>query len=198
MAGKSPFDPETRKRRAKLESVWNQMKQRCRNPNDSHYPNYGARGIEVRWSNFGEFFTWADANGYRQGLSIDRIDNDGHYEPSNCRWTDAKTQMRNRSDNRLLTAFGETKCIADWVEDPRCTASYAAVLLRVDRRGWDHERALTTPPIKNNDEATACPNGHAYDETNTYVNPANGWRTCRTCRRERERERNRLKKGLAA
>lgn len=51
MAGKSPYDPQTRKRRAKLHSVWNQMKQRCRNPKDSHYPRYGARGIEVRWAN---------------------------------------------------------------------------------------------------------------------------------------------------
>lgn len=198
MAGKSPFDPETRKRRARLESVWNQMKQRCRNPNNDHYPYYGAKGVDVLWGNFGEFVDWAYANGYRPGLSIDRIDNDGNYEPGNCRWTDAKTQMRNRSDNRLLTAFGETKCIAEWVEDARCVASYTAVLLRVDRRGWSHERALATPLIKNNDEATACPSGHAYDEQNTYVNPKNGWRACRACRRERQRERMRLKKGMVA
>lgn len=75
---------------------------------------------------------------------------------------------------------------------------YLAVLLRVDRRGWSYERALATPLIKNNDEATACPSGHAYDEQNTYVNPKNGWRACRACRRERQRERMRLKKGMVA
>jgi hypothetical protein len=193
VAGKSPFDPETRARRSKLQSVWNQMKQRCRNPNDSHYPRYGARGVEVRWNSFGEFVAWANANGYRPGLSIDRIDNDGRCEPDNCRWADTKTQMRNRSDNRLLTAFGETKCIADWAEDPRCAVSGDALPQRVRKSQWTPEEMVTTPSQPNGltrlgkGNPTHCPNGHDYDETRVWNGRGDYY--CRTCKKDKAHAR---------
>ena len=82
----------------KLYGVWRTMKSRCFNPNNKKYKNYGGRGLTVcdEWANdFMVFFTWATNNGYQEGLSIDRIDNDKGYCPENCRFTDAKTQANN-------------------------------------------------------------------------------------------------------
>lgn len=199
---KSPEQAEARRQRARLQSVWNQMKQRCRNPNDEHYPRYGARGIEIRWPNFSEFAAWAETNGYRHGLSIDRINNDGHYEPSNCRWTDATTQSRNRSDNRKLTAFGETKCIADWVEDPRCVVNYSTLIQRAAKSDWPTEEMLTTPPQPNQMQriepgaATVCPAGH--DLTKTRVWNKRGDYYCRTCQNDKARARYHERKAACA
>lgn len=121
------------------------MKSRCSNKKNEHYHIYGGRGISVcqEWrSNFRVFAEWSKSNGYRNGLQIDRIDNNCGYSPTNCRWVDCKTNSRNRRDNILLTAFGETKCIAEWVEDPRCVICETALRYRVNS-GWDHKEAIT-------------------------------------------------------
>jgi len=77
---------------------WTGMLQRCENPNNSAYGNYGGRGISVcdEWHDYIVFKEWALANGYKKGLSIDRIDNDGNYGPDNCRWTTYAVQLSNR------------------------------------------------------------------------------------------------------
>lgn len=199
---KSTEEVEARIQRAKLQSVWNQMKQRCRNPRDDHYPRYGGRGIEVRWPNFATFVEWATANGYRPGLSIDRINNDGHYEPANCRWADTTTQMRNRSDNRQLTAFGETKCIADWAEDPRCVVNYSTLVQRAEKSNWPAEEMLTTSNQPNQmarlgrGNPTVCPNGH--DLAKTRVWNKRGDYYCRTCSNEKSRARYNERKAACA
>ena len=85
--------------------VWNTMRQRCLNPNNHKFSEYGGRGITVcdEWKDsFEAFRDWAVANGYEEHLSIDRINNDGNYCPENCRWATAKEQANNRRKRRML------------------------------------------------------------------------------------------------
>lgn len=100
----------------KLYEVWRTMKQRCNNSNYSNYKNYGGRGITYceEWEKAENFCKWALSNGYREGLEIDRIDVDGNYEPSNCRWVDRKTNAQNQRRAVLITVGNETKCISEW------------------------------------------------------------------------------------
>lgn len=103
----------------KIYMAWLNMKNRCCNKNSKNYKNYGGRGIKVckEWLNdFESFYEWAINNGCEQGLSIDRINNNGDYTPSNCRWSDMKTQSRNRRTNHLLTINNETHCLIEWSE----------------------------------------------------------------------------------
>jgi hypothetical protein len=90
------------------------MRQRCVNPNVRQYPNYGGRGIKVceRWEVFENFL--ADMGAQPSGLTLDRIDVDGDYEPGNCRWADMTTQENNRTNNHRLTFNGETHSITEW------------------------------------------------------------------------------------
>lgn len=83
----------------RLDNIYRGMKQRCCNPNHKHYRNYGGRGITIcdEWMNSSKpFFKWALANGYEAHLTLDRINNDGNYEPSNCRWITRREQCINR------------------------------------------------------------------------------------------------------
>ncbi len=100
----------------KAYSCWQHMKRRCLSKNDPAYKNYGGRGIKVcdRWLKFSNFY--ADMGDRPDGLSLDRIDNDGNYEPGNCRWATRKEQNRNTRRNRHITYKGETKILIEWVE----------------------------------------------------------------------------------
>jgi len=185
----------------KLRKVWRQMKSRCEKPTDDRYYRYGARGIRVcdEWQTYIPFRTWALAAGYADGLTIERVDNNGSYHPDNCTWIPAAEQAKNRSSQVLGTAFGETKSLTEWSRDPRCMVSLPSLMLRVQRRKWDVERAVTTPAVKNNDQATHCPQGHEYTADNIYwTGPNKTWRQCAECCRARARANNaKARKGSA-
>lgn len=129
----------------KLYRTWASMKDRCHNLNAYEFKRYGERGISVcdEWRNsFEAFYEWAVANGYEEGLSIDRIDVNGNYEPSNCRWVDMKAQGRNRRSNHSLTFNGETHCVSEWSE---ITGISVTTIFSRIKSGWDVESTLTRP-----------------------------------------------------
>lgn len=107
------------KRKTKLYGVWATMRNRCYNENVKVYYRYGGRGIEVceEWKNsFTCFHNWAISNGYKEGLTLDRIDVDGNYEPSNCRWVTMKIQNNNRRDTISVEINGEKHTLREWSE----------------------------------------------------------------------------------
>lgn len=108
------------KGRDRLHVIWSTMKQRCYNEKDKKYPIYGSRGIIIcdEWRNdFESFYLWAISNGYSDSLSIDRLDVDGNYDPSNCKWATVKEQARNRRTNVFVEINGETKTMIEWAEE---------------------------------------------------------------------------------
>lgn len=100
-------------------TIWRGMKARCLNPKSISYKNYGARGISIchEWRSFKAFHEWAIANGYSDGLQLDRIDNDGNYCPNNCRWVTRTENARNTRATHLITLNGKTQCAAAWIEE---------------------------------------------------------------------------------
>jgi hypothetical protein len=120
-------------------STWQAMLNRCRNPNVNGYENYGGRGISVceRWLEFQPFYS--DMGAPPKGASIDRIDNNGNYEPGNCRWATRKEQSTNRRNRREITHAGITMSLTEWARQlgvPR-----RLLQVRMDR-GWNVERML--------------------------------------------------------
>ena len=116
-----------------LYKCWQSMKQRCLNNKSQSYNNYGKRGIGVcdDWKdNFIIFKNWAINNGYKKGLTLDRIDNNGNYEPSNCRWVTMSKQQNNKRTNRLFTYENETHTIKEWSNIKNI--NYATLLQRIN------------------------------------------------------------------
>ena len=129
----------------KLYGCWDSMKSRCYRKSAGNYHNYGARGITVcdEWRNsFDAFRDWALAHGYKEGLTLDRIDFNGNYEPSNCRWVTMKEQQNNRRNNKLIEYKGATLTQAEWCDIFEIPFH---VLRNRLLRGWSIERAFTTP-----------------------------------------------------
>ena len=139
---KGQFTNEHGMRRSKLYGVWCSMKERCNNPKVDGYKSYGAKGIKVcmEWEkSFKTFYEWALNAGYKEGLSIDRIDNNEGYTPANCRWVTHAEQNRNYSRNHLITYNGETKCLSDWADE--LGINRATVYMRL-KRGKTIEQAF--------------------------------------------------------
>lgn len=126
-----------------LYRCYHQMLNRCYKPKNDHYHMYGGRGIAVceEWRNdFKAFRDWAFRNGYQEGLSLDRIDVNGNYKPSNCRWIAMKDQCHNKRQSRLYAFNGKVQDIAQWAKE--YGLKYATLAGRLNR-GWDIETALT-------------------------------------------------------
>lgn len=109
-------DPEKKRRHTVLYTLWGNIKYRCNNPKSKDYANYGGRGITIcdEWANSYEaFHNWAIENGYREGLQIDRIDNNMGYSPDNCRWTTPKVNSNNRRNRRTVEFNGREMTITE-------------------------------------------------------------------------------------
>lgn len=128
----------------RLYVIWKGMLARCYKPTNDSYSRYGARGISVceEWKDVAIFVTWAESNGYKDHLSIDRINSDGNYYPDNCRWVTIKKQQNNKSSNRILEHDGKKLNIAQWGELLSLNRRTISNRLRM---GWGVSRALTTP-----------------------------------------------------
>lgn len=136
----------------RLRRIYNGMKNRCYNKNIDNYPDYGGRGISIcdEWLNNREaFISWSLKHGYRSDLSIDRIDVNGNYEPSNCRWATAVEQRNNQRPRNPMqrklrfTINGTTKSAIEWCEEYGVSCPY--VMYRINKMGMTPFEALTTP-----------------------------------------------------
>jgi len=127
--------------------VWHDMMRRCHNPKHRRFKDWGGRGIAVcpEWHNFENFRKWALTSDYREGLLIDRIDNDGDYESGNCRWCTMKEQGNNRRNNKILTHAGRTMTQTQWAD---CLGMNPMTLSYRLRIGWSVRRAIETPVDK--------------------------------------------------
>ena len=133
----------------RLYKIWADIKTRCYNTKSTNYHKYGGRGICVcnQWvEDYQTFEKWALENGYKDNLTIDRINPNGNYEPSNCRWVTQKVQQNNRRNNRLLTYNNETLTISQWSE--KLGFKRSVIGQRINGMGWSVEKALTTPVRK--------------------------------------------------
>ena len=131
------------KTNTKLFNVWQSMKQRCYYKSNKEYKNYGGRGIKMceEWKNdFMQFYNWSINSGYKKGLTIDRIDVNGNYEPNNCRWATQLEQANNKRNNILITYKGITDTLPNWA---RKTGIQRSCLEYRYSHNWDIERMLT-------------------------------------------------------
>ncbi len=133
------------KSETKLYKVWGSMKARCQNPNDKSYFLYGARGIKVfgTWNRFEPFCAWAMANGYREGLTLERVDNNSGYSPSNCAWIPKSKQSSNTRRCKLITWRGETRILRDWAR--KLGLPYCVIQARLKKYGWSIDSAFSRP-----------------------------------------------------
>lgn len=127
--------------------IWSGIKRRCYDPKVSAYKWYGGKGINYckEWESFSNFYEWAKNNGYKDNLTIDRIDVNGNYCPENCRWIDDTEQARNRSNNKIIEYNGEKHCLSEWSEI--YNINYETLLTRI-RRGFPFEEVLNHEKYK--------------------------------------------------
>lgn len=129
--------------KTRLHGIWETMKARCNNKNFSQYKRYGLIGVKVckEWNNdFLAFYNWAMANGYKDNLTIDRINVFGNYEPSNCRWATPMEQANNRKNNRYITYRGIKKSLSNWSR--YFGISKRKLVYRMDEKNMPFESAL--------------------------------------------------------
>ena len=161
----------------KLQSIWHAMQQRCNNSASPQYHRYGGRGIQIEWQDFDSFLSDMLPS-YKEGLTLDRTDNDGNYSLENCRWATMKEQANNRSTNVYLEYDGETHTIQEWADIMGLKVSVLGMRLR--KYKWSIAEALSTPVTA---RTGFCKRGHKWSKANTSMNKQ-GNRICNDCRNQ--------------
>jgi len=136
---------QTRGEYSRIYRIWRGMKSRCYNENNKNYFRYGGRGVIVfdSWvNNYSEFQRWSLENGYKDNLTIDRVDNNGNYEPSNCRWTTMVVQARNRRNSMVVIYNGESVNLMEISEKVGIRVSVIRSRLNYE---WSIEKSIETP-----------------------------------------------------
>jgi len=139
----------SKKENLRLWNIYHSMKKRCLNPNCKRYKDYGERGIKIcdEWlKGFDGFADWAKANGYRNCLSIERVNVNGNYEPENCTWITMKRQARNKRKSIFITYKGQRMDLMDWCE--QLGLKYDTIHHRITH-GWSPEKAFESHTSKN-------------------------------------------------
>ena len=130
---------------SRLYRIWKSMKVRCLNKNNKSYRDYGGRGISVcsEWQeSFSSFYEWSINNGYKENLTLDRINFNGNYAPDNCKWSTLKEQMNNTRKNIFLEYDGDTKTVKEWAET--LGVSQYTLYSRV-KKGWSIADIIEKP-----------------------------------------------------
>lgn len=145
LARQTRFATKHGKTDTRIYNIWCGMVQRCTNPNKDTWKYYGGRGITVceRWQSFARFYE--DMGDVPEGMSLERMDNDRGYEPSNCRWASRTEQMRNRSNTKMLTFEGRTQPLLAWAEEVDIPSRVIAT--RIYTHKWSVGRAITIPMV---------------------------------------------------
>ena len=137
---------ESKKIRRKLQKVFRSMIYRCYNENNHAYKYYGGKGVTIcdEWlQSFDNFYNWALLNGYKEGLSIDRIDVNGSYSPKNCRWATMEEQSRNRTNTVLVEYNGKKMTLREWSEELNISLS---TISKRRFRGWTDKEIIEGRP----------------------------------------------------
>ena len=134
----------------RIYNIWIMMVYRCENPKATGFKHYGGRGIKVcdEWKKFENFYNWCYESGYKENLTLDRIDVNGNYEPSNCRWATIKEQANNMRRNVRVEINGETHTLSEWAE---ITGINISTLQHRYRKGDREERLIRKVDLENYD-----------------------------------------------
>lgn len=130
--------------KTRIYRIWHGMKSRCLNYNNDSYKNYGGRGISIcsEWMDFSAFKKWSIINGYKDFLTIERVNVNGNYNPQNCTWISMEEQRRNTTVTKNISYDGKTLTLRQWAKEMNMCNS---TLSRRLKKGWSVEKSLTTP-----------------------------------------------------
>lgn len=179
-----------------LYTVYQDIQRRCYNEKCGAFKDYGARGIVCKWQDLKTFIDWGMANGYKEGLEIDRKDVNGNYCPENCRFVTRAIGNTNTRRTRQISAFGESKTAAEWSRDERCLVSEKTISERIKSGKWSAEDAITKPSNDRKKETCRSSNSArmitAFGETKSIIS----WSEDKRCKVGYNGLKKRLYKGM--